>query len=109
MALNGLACYAEVGGRREHVAIIGPHNAFSDFVCRREVYCLGGADEEIARTGNHPGTRPSQQSFRNGNEVPQSVPDVLGKARRQFAPIAGRRHTFTHAAMKNGVELGQGP
>jgi len=33
------------------VAVIGPHSAFSDFVCRREVYCVGGAYQEIAGTG----------------------------------------------------------
>lgn len=88
-SLDGLACYAEVGGRREHVAIIGPHSAFSDFVCRREVHCVGGAYKENAGTGNHQGTGPPQQSFRDGNQVPQSVPNVLGKAHGQFAPIAG--------------------
>jgi len=86
-ALDGLACYAEVGGRREHVAIIGPHSAFSDFVCRRKVYCVGGAYEEIAGAGNHQRTGPPQQSLVDGNEVPQSVLYVLGEAQGQFARI----------------------
>ena len=84
-----MACEAEVGGRREHVAIIGPHGTFSDFAGRSKMNRVGGAYEEIAGTGNHPGTGSPQQSFRDGNEVPQSVPDVLGKARGQLAPIAG--------------------
>lgn len=85
--LDGLARYAEVGGRREHVAIIGPHSALSDFVCRRQVYCVGGAYEEIAGAGNHQRTGPPQQSFVDGNEVPQSGLYVLGEAQGQFARI----------------------
>ena len=57
-ALDGLASYAEVGGRREHVAIIGPHCMLADFVRRRKVYCVGGAYEDIAGTGNHQRTGP---------------------------------------------------
>jgi hypothetical protein len=37
--LDGLASQAEVGGRREHVAVIGPHRAFSGLVCRRKMDC----------------------------------------------------------------------
>src|SRR6266478_7505684 len=107
--LDGLACQAKVRGRREHVAVIGPHSAFSDLLCRRKMDCVGGAYEEIAGTGNDPRTGPPQQSFVDGNEVPQSVLYVLGEAQGQFARITGRRRAFTQAAMKYGMELGQGP
>jgi hypothetical protein len=65
--LDGPACQAEVGGSREHVAVVGPHIAFSDFVCCRKMHRVGGAYEEIAGSGNHERTGPSQQSFVDGN------------------------------------------
>ena len=49
---NGLAGQAEPAGRRAHVAVIGPHTAFSDFLRRRKMDCVGGAYEQIAGTGN---------------------------------------------------------
>jgi hypothetical protein len=109
MILDGLACQTEVSRCREHVAVIGPHSRFSDFVCRRKMDCVGGADEEIAGSGNHLRTGPSQQSFIDGNEVPQTVFYVFGEAYSKFARIAARRGAFTYAAMKYGMELGQGP
>lgn len=107
--LHGLARKAEVGGRREHVAIVGPHRTFSDFACRRKMDRVCGTYEEIAGSGDHQHAGPPQQSFVDGNEVPQSTLYVLGEAHGQFARIAGRRCAFTHAAMKHGMELGQGP
>ncbi len=70
---------------------------------------VGGAYEEIAGSGNHQRTGPPQQSFVDGNEVPQSVLYVLGEAQGQIARIFERRSAFTHAAMKYGMELGQSP
>jgi hypothetical protein len=87
--LHGLASQAKVGGRGEHVAVIGPHRAFSDFVRRRKMDCVGGAYEEIAGTGNHQCTGPPEQSFVDGNEFPQSVLYALGETQSQFARIAG--------------------
>jgi hypothetical protein len=75
--LDGLVSQAEVGGRRQHVAVIGSHRALSDLVCRRKMNFVGGAYEEIAGSGNHQCTGPPEQSFANGNEVPQSVIYVL--------------------------------
>ena len=62
---------------------------FSDLLCRRKMDCVGGAYEEIAGTGNDPRTGPPQQSFVDGNEVPQSVLYVLGEAQGQFARVTG--------------------
>ncbi len=97
--LGGLASQAEVGGRGEHVAVIGPHTAYSDFVRRRKMDCVGGAYEEIAGTGNHQRTRPPQQSFVDGNEILQSVLYVLGEPQGQLARTTRRQRAFTHAAM----------
>ena len=69
-ALDGPACQAEVGGSREHVAVVGPHMAFSDFVCCRKMHSVSSAYEEIAGSGNHERTGPPQQSFVDGNQVP---------------------------------------
>jgi hypothetical protein len=69
------------------VAIVGPHRVLADFVRGRKVDCVGGAYEEIAGTGNHQRTGSPQQSFVEGNEVPQSVPYVIGEARGEFAHI----------------------
>jgi hypothetical protein len=60
----------------------------SDLVCRRKMDCLSGAYEEIAGSGNHRYTGPPEQSFVDGNEVPQSV-SMLGETQSQFARIAG--------------------
>src|SRR5438270_13520346 len=87
--LDGLAAQTEVGGSCEHVAVIGPHSVFSDLLRRREMHGVGGAYEEFSRTGKHQCTGPPQQSFIDGNEVPQSVPYVLGEAHGQFACITG--------------------
>jgi hypothetical protein len=87
--LDGLAYQSEVGGRRKHVAVIGPHSPFSDLLRRHKMDCVGGAYEEIAGSGNHQRTGPPQQSFVDGSEVPQSVLYVLGEAQGQFARIAG--------------------
>ena len=85
-ALDGPACQSEVGGGREHVAVVGPHIAFSDFVRCRKMHCVSGAYEEIAGSGNHERTGPPQQSFVDGNQLPQTVPYVLGECKRQSNP-----------------------
>ena len=98
-ALDGPAYQTEVSGRREHVPVIGPHIAFSDFVCRRKMNCVSRTYVEISGSGNHQQTGPPQQSLVNGNEVPQPVHYVLGKARGQVARGTGRQCAFTHVAM----------
>ena len=107
--LNGLACQAEVGRGREHVAVIRPHSAFSEFLRCRQMDCIRGAYEEITGSGNHQRTGSPQQRFVDRNEVPQSVIYVLGEAQGQFARSTTCRRAFTHAAMQDGMELGQGP
>ena len=87
--LDGLASQAEVRGRCEHVAIIGSHRAFSDFLCRRKMDRVGDAYEEFGGTANHQRAGPPQQCFIDGNEVPQSVLYVLGETQGQFARILG--------------------
>ena len=53
------------------------------------MHCVGGAYEEIAGSGNHQGAGPAQQSFVDGNQVPQAVLYVLGEARGQIARVIG--------------------
>jgi hypothetical protein len=67
------------------MTVIGPHIAFSDFVRRRKVHRIGGPDEEIVRSRNHQSARSPQQSFVDGDEVPQTLFDVVGEARGQLA------------------------
>lgn len=69
-ASDGPAPQAEVGGSREHVAVVGPDIAFSDFVRCRKMHSVSGANEEILGSGNHERTGPPQQSFVDGNQVP---------------------------------------
>jgi hypothetical protein len=99
----------EIRGRREHVAVVGPHIVFSDVLRRCQVHGVGGAYEEIARSGNHQCTGPPQQSLVYWNQIPQSVFNVPEEARGQLARVFEAQDTFTQAAMKHGMQLGQCP
>ena len=71
--------------------------------------CVRRAYEEIAGSGNHQRTGPAQQSFVDRYEIPQSGFYVLGKAHGKCLRIADRQLTFTHVAVKDCVEFGEGP
>ena len=89
------------------MTIVSPYVAFPDLVRGRQMHGIGGADEKIARSGDDQRTGPPQQRLADGDEVPQPVLYVLGKARSKIASVAGRRRAFAQAAMKHRVEFGE--
>ena len=58
--LDGSACQPKVVGRREHVAVVGPHVAFTEFLRSRKVHGVCGTYEEIAWSGYHQRASPPQ-------------------------------------------------
>ena len=45
----------------------------------------------------------------NGDEVPQPVFYMPGKARGQIAGVTGKDRAFAQAAVKYGMEFGESP
>jgi len=78
---DGSTCQPKVVGSREHVTIVGPHFALSEFLRCRQVHGVGGPQKQIARSRQRQRARPSQQRFTDGNKVPEPGLYVLGKAR----------------------------
>lgn len=108
-SLDGAALEAEPGGGLEHVAVAGPDFAFSDFVGGGEVNGVGGAYEEIGRSGDDQCACSPQQSFGDGNQVPETRFDVFGEAGGYVARVGGRQEAFAQAAVDYAVELRHRP
>src|ERR1019366_7993707 len=53
--LDRSARQAEIGSGGQHVAVAGPHLAFSGLVRGRQVHSVGSADEEIRGSGDDQG------------------------------------------------------
>ena len=91
------------------MAVVSPDITLSGLVCGHQVDRVGGAYEEIGRSGNDQGTGSPEQSFVNRNELPQALLHVLVEARGKFVRVTGGYRAFTQTAMNYAVELSQSP
>ena len=106
---NRPAHRTEVGSTREHVAIVGPYIAFSGLECRRQMHRVGCAYEQIEWSGHDQGTGPPQQSFVNGNELPQTFLHMFEEAGRKFRGVAWRQRALAQTTVDYPMELSQSP
>ncbi len=75
--LNRTASEAEKRSRRQHMAVAGPHFAFTYFLGCREMDSIRSAQEKAFRGSQHGGAGPPEQGFADRRQLPQSKRRVL--------------------------------
>jgi len=88
------------------VAVVGPHLALTCFLGRSKVHGVSSPDEEVLWRGQHQCARPPQHSFSDGYEIPQTVSNMIGKARGQGSSVGLRARIFPHSAVEHCMKLG---
>ena len=69
------------------MAVIGPYFALTSLLGGRKVYGVGSSNEEFGRSRQHQYTGSPQDAFVDRNEFPESILNMLRKARSKIAGI----------------------
>jgi hypothetical protein len=62
------------------VAVIGPYLAFPHVVRGRQMYGIGGAEEDVRGSLKHQHAGSAEQGFSDRNELPEAVMNMLREA-----------------------------
>ncbi len=86
--------------------VVGPHIARSKLPCGSQMHGVRCSQKHLARRGDQQHSSSPQQRFAYWNEIPQSVPCVLGESGGEVSSFLSGRYALAEAAMQDGVKLG---